>query len=377
MSLLFRTFVDPVDRLYRRSAVADLARAQLLAAGDARTELSFAAGMVAIFSVAFAMWSGLWSVAADGFRRIDVTAATKLPYDCISPECGSCLTGIDENRVGNVFTGGSGAIFGLDVDLIRQNSRVPLINCIIYGTTLDGFPLILNQRNQMSSTQALLHALNSWVMIDGGHLANYEGKLSPYFRPPGYVAPPVEAAKRFLFPILLKRHFSEFQTRLRRRFLSRSRFLNFLPTFPLNQQAHLELKEVLMQRHIKMSPWAASFLQKVDTVPSLDQMRQRVSRIRKGFGSVGRIVMFAMPEYTPITQAQRTEIYAESRRRFLAGLEQFGIEFIDIDYRSCGIDRRDFWTEGGFWIDPVHPNESSKEKITICLINELNKRGVL
>ena len=62
--------------------------------------------------------------------------------------------------------------------------------------------------------------------------------------------------------------------------------------------------------------------------------------------------------------------------RLTAVLNEIGIEYMDIDYESCGLDRNDFWKQGAFVLDPVHPNEDSKGAITECFLKELKKHAV-
>jgi hypothetical protein len=373
MLQLIRPFIDSVFHRCRRVDVINRILCKFQGVTDLQPRIFLALGVAIIIWVATGMWSEFWTYTAAALRTSDASAATKQAYDCKYADCGTCLTEVDAFRDGVVFTAGSGAVYGFDIDSIRKSSSRPIVNCIIYGTTLDGFPLIVNQRNRLSSTQSLLHAVNSWVMIDGGHFSKYDTRPNPYFFPPGHVASPVSTKKLTLFFILLKRHFSEYQVQMR---LGLREWPRSLSTLPLSQDAHLRLKERLMQRHIKISPWAASFLQNVDSIPSLEQLRERVRRVRDHFRPVDRIVLFTMPEYTPITQAQRKHVYTESKDRFLAVLREFGIEHIDVDYRRCGLGRDDYWKESVFLFDPVHPKESAREKITKCMLEELGKHDV-
>jgi hypothetical protein len=364
--------------------------------------LCFALGLTVIGWLSQTMWTDHWSRVAISFKVVEVQAAEQ-PYGCSTSDCAACLTQIDAYRHGLVFTGGSGGAYGFDLSTLARISNRPVANCIIYGTTLDGFQLILNRRNKLSPQQVLLHGLNSWVMIDGGH---YVSRLDDpnadfvYFRNPRAVEPPTSSLKLHLYPILLQRHFAELQVRWRAgirrdwpllapwiadlpfnvdRDLVRERLRSLatmVALWPLNMRTHLAYKDRLMQRWIKLSPWAASFLQQVDIVPSEEALRRRLGRIRQHFPPPTRMILFNMPEYTPITEAQRAPIYAESKQRFLAVLKTLGIDYIDVDYEGCGLTRDDFWKPGSFVLDPVHPHEEAKGRITDCLLKELKQRDV-
>jgi len=341
--------------------------------------LCFAAGVTIIGWFSASMWSDHWARAGIAFRAVEAEAAEQ-PYGCNYPDCAACLTEIDAYRDGLVFTGGSGGAYGFDLPTIAKLSNRKTANCIIYGTTLDGFPLILNRRNKLSPQQILLHALNTWVMIHGGHyLSGYDLPDADfvYFRRPEQRREPAASMKWNLYPLLLQRHFSELQVRWRHAiWLYRTGHALQVALLPLSVQAHIARKDHLMQRWIKISPWAASFLQKVDVVPSYDAIRERLARIRQRLPPTTRTILFNMPEYAPITQAQREPIYREAKERFLTVLKELGIEYIDLDYEACGLRREDFWKPGPFALDPVHPHENSKGMITDCFLKELKKHDV-
>jgi hypothetical protein len=343
---------------------------------DAAARLWFALGLAIVFVLSGALWPAHWISVNTVLRLVDEEARFRA-YGCRYRDCAVCLTEIDTHRDGFVFTGGSGGASGFDLEAIARAGGRPVANCIILGTTLDGFPLVLNQRNQLSSQQVVLHALNTWVFIDGGHFTSLYDGPSPYFLRPDE-SPQRTATDRWkLYLILLQRDFWNLQVRWRGALRRVSPFLEgWAATLPLDSETHIELKERVMQRWVKISPWAKSFLQRVDVIPSEEAVRERLARVRQRLPGT-RIVVFNMPEYTPITQAQREPIYRESKHRFLAALREAGMEYVDIDYEACGIGRGDFWKAGPYFIDPVHPNDPSKATITDCFLTEMRKHGVL
>ena len=343
---------------------------------DALPKLCFGLGVAIIGFLSAGMWPVHWNSVNAVFRLVDEEARFRA-HGCRYRDCAVCLTEIDAHRDALVFTGGSGGASGFDLQTIARSSGRPVANCIILGTTLDGFPLVLNQRNRLTPQQTVLHALNTWVFIDGGHFTSLYDGPSPYFLRPDETPQRTVTDRWHLYLILLKRDFSDLQVRWRgglRRY--GPGFANFAATFPLGLAAHIERKDRLMQRWIKISPWAKSFLQQVDVIPSPDTLRRRLSQIRSRLPPPTRIVLFNMPEYTPLTQAQREPIYAESKRRFLAAVKEFEIEYVDIDYDGCGLGRDDFCMAGPHWLDPVHPNDPSKAAITDCFLQAMRKHGV-
>jgi hypothetical protein len=334
------------------------------------------AGLAILGWLNTAAWSGHWTYITGVFRTVEADAPAQ-PYGCISSDCGACLAQIDAYPDGWVFTGGSGGAYGFDLGMIEKQSNRKIANCILYGTTLDGFPLVLNRRNKLAPQQILLHALNTWVMIDGGAFVPIYDRPDPevvYFMKHGAARPSATSMKWTIYPIMLERHFSELQIRWRnnlRRDLPRHAI--WLSFFPLSFEQHVDLKEKLMERSIKISPWALSFLRKVDAIPSLDSLRQRLARIRHYLTPPAQMVLFNMPEYTSMTQAQRAPIFAEAKLRFTTALKELAIDYVDIDYEACGLRREHFWKAGAFVLDPVHPNEDAKNLITNCFLTELNR----
>ena len=326
----------------------------------------FAAGLGILLMLLAAMWGGSSAVVPYVSQWMKYQSVHE--YGCLGADCERCLRGIDRQDQGVILAGASGAIYALDTRLLQFGSQ-PLINCMINQVQLDNFTGLLNVRDKVKEGHVFLHAINSWSMIT-------------HPPPPRrFFATSDEAdAFRILNAIDLgnsyfESHFSQMQLRWRA-WLPAYQALAF---FPMSQTAHIEAKQQLMQRWIRASPWAKVVFGNVESVPTKDELRRRLTGFKDHLRPASRHIFVNLPENTAVIQAQRERIFEQSKKLFAETVGELQMEYVDVDYARCGLSSVDFWTgSASYAIDPMHLNGGSKkEAMTNCLRTELLKRGLL
>lgn len=345
------------------------------------TTLLFAAGSALGLGFSYYQLAPIWPK----YRLIPTIVSSQtetLQYSCRDADCVRCLSGLASSPQGLVMTSGSSFRTGLDLKALSSAMPFPIVDCMRNDSRVDAYSLFLSHASATQPGQTIFHGYNSWSINSPGtwrdataeSFFNTRGATSARRNSPSFsdIAQQYRLLANIFVVTTLSASSTEWRVALRHRIPLVDRWQ--APYWPLTRDEHLRRRLRLMKRWFELSPYVHSFVVESERMRPPEEIAGRHEAFMQAAAPAARFIFAPSPELTEVFPARLQKVITESRAVFMDTLARHPAALhLDVDYRACGIEAEDFWSENHMAFDVAHPGEPARPKITRCLVDAFQR----
>ena len=280
------------------------------------------------------------------------------------------------------MTSGSSFRTGLDLKTFAQAMPFPVVDCMRNDSRVDAYRLFFSHARAVQPGQTVFHGYNSWSINSPGTWRGataesfFDTRAAASLRRTAPTFSDVAQQYRLLANIFVIRTLSESSAEWRAVLRHRLPLFDRLQGryWPLTRDEHLQRRLALMKRWFELSPYVASFAKDSERMRPREEIAERHAAFLQSAAPATRFIFAPSPELTDVFPDRLQAVIAQSREVLIETLARHpAVRHLEVDYRACGVEAEDFWSESHMVFDVAHPGDRARPKITRCLVEALQR----